>query len=69
MVNIQVSILDLLTTRLDELAMEIGMRRGAVCLRKHCQSQLDQYESGLKVAPYPVFVYPHETERFATQVN
>ena len=26
--KIQVSILDLLTTRLDELTMEIGMRRG-----------------------------------------
>jgi len=52
MIRIQVEILALLTTRLDELTMEIGMRRGGVCLRKHFEAQLDQYEPGLKVAPY-----------------
>jgi hypothetical protein len=52
MVKIQVSILDLLTTRLIELAMEIGMRRSGACLRKHFGAQLDQYEPSLKVAPY-----------------
>jgi hypothetical protein len=52
MVKIQVSILDLLITRLDELAMEIGMGPDGACLRKHFEAQLDQYEPGLKVAPY-----------------
>jgi hypothetical protein len=52
MLKIQVEILALLTTRLDELTMEIGMRRGGACLRKHFEAQLDQYEPGLKVAPY-----------------
>ena len=57
MVKIQVSILDLLTTRLDELAMEIGMRRGGVCLRKHFEPQLDQYEPSLNSRSLYVFVY------------
>jgi len=52
MLKIQVEILDLLTTRLDELTREIGMRRGEACLRKHFDAQLDQYEPSLKVAPY-----------------
>ena len=52
MVKIQVSILDLLSMRLDELAMAIGMRRSGACLRKHFDAQPDQYGPSLKVAPY-----------------
>ena len=52
MVKIQVEILDLLTARVDELAMEIDMRPDGACLRKHFDAQLDQYEPSLKVAPY-----------------
>jgi hypothetical protein len=52
MVKIQVEILDLLTTRVDELAMEIGMRRGDVILRKHFQPQLDQNDATLDIAHY-----------------
>ena len=50
--KIQVEILALLTTRLDELTMELDMRRDGACLRKHFDAQLDQYEPNLKVAPY-----------------
>jgi len=50
MIRIQVEILALLTTRLDELTMEIGMRRGGVILRKHFQPQLDQNEAALNIA-------------------
>jgi hypothetical protein len=52
MLKIQVAILDLLTTRLDELTREIGMRRGGVILRKHFQPQLDQNEAALNIALY-----------------
>jgi uncharacterized protein YqfA (UPF0365 family) len=52
MLKIEVEILDLLTTRLDELTMEIGMRRGRVILRKHLQPQVDQNEAGLDIAHY-----------------
>ena len=52
MLKIQVEILALLTTRLDELTMEIGMRRSRVILKKHFQPQLDQNEAGLDIAHY-----------------
>ena len=48
--KIQVEILALLTTRLDELTMEIGMRRGG--FRKHFEAQLDQNEAGRDIAHY-----------------
>jgi hypothetical protein len=52
MVKIQVEILDLLTTRLDELTTEIGVRRGGVILRQHFQPQLDQNDATLDIAHY-----------------
>jgi len=52
MLKIQVEILALLTTRLDELTMEIGMRRSRVILQKHFQPLLDQNEPALDIALY-----------------
>jgi hypothetical protein len=52
MLKIEVAILDLLTTRPDELTMEIGMPRGRVILRKRFQPQLDQNEPALDIAYY-----------------
>jgi len=52
MLKNEVEILALLTTRLDELTMEIGMRHGAVCRRQYFQPQLDQNEAGLDIAHY-----------------
>ena len=68
MVKIQVSILDLLTTRLDELTMEIGMRRGGACLRKHFEAQLDQNEPSLDSRSLSVFVYHTKLKDLPSQM-
>jgi len=64
MIRIQVEILALLTTRLDELTMEIGMRRGGVT------SESTFNRSSIKTkrrstSLFVCFCLPHETERFA----